>query len=340
MATSSPDGETARHRPVLLDKVVEMLQPKDGGIYVDGTFGDGGYSQALLEAADCVVYAIDRDPSAIRDGHALETRFAGRLTLINGRFADMAALLERYGVTAVDGVVLDVGVSSMQLDEPERGFSFLRDGPLDMRMEQSGRSAADVVNALPEDQLKRVIAVLGEEKRARAIANAIARQRSEKQFSRTGELASLIEGVIGKRPGDRIHPATRTFQALRIYVNGELEQLAHGLAACELLLVPGGRIVVVSFHSLEDRIVKRFLARRTGKTARPSRHAPPADDGPAASFRDLTGGGLTADKHELEINPRARSARLRAAERTGAPVIPFDSGDPSLGLPHLEAKPC
>ncbi|MGI9463283.1 MAG: 16S rRNA (cytosine(1402)-N(4))-methyltransferase RsmH, partial [Aestuariivirgaceae bacterium] len=258
MARSTSTGDFDRHRPVMLDEVLAVLEPRDGGTYVDGTFGAGGYTKAILEAADCVVYAIDRDPAAISGGKPMVDAFAARLTLLQGRFADMQALLAEHGVTGVDGVVLDVGVSSMQLDEAARGFSFLKDGPLDMRMEQSGLSAADVVNAMPEDPLKRVIAVLGEEKRARAIAKAVARRRLDKQFSRTGDLAALIESTIGKRPGERIHPATRTFQALRIYVNAELDQLANGLAACESMLVPGGRLIVVSFHSLEDRIVKRF----------------------------------------------------------------------------------
>ncbi len=340
IVNSVPKSGFDRHRPVLLDEVVMVLQPRDGGIYVDGTFGAGGNSRAILDTADCVVYAIDRDPAAIKSGAPLAAHCAGRLTLIEGRFADMQALLATYDVKAVDGVVLDVGVSSMQLDEAERGFSFLKDGPLDMRMEQAGMSAADVVNAMPEAQLKRVIAVLGEENRARAIAKAIARRREDQPFSRTGDLAGLIESVIGKRPGDRIHPATRTFQALRIYVNAELEQLAAGLAACECLLVPGGRVLVVSFHSLEDRITKRFFAARTGKTARPSRHAPHGDDGPAASFRDIARGGIVPGNAEINSNPRARSARLRAAERTSAPVIPFEPADAAPGLPRLETRTC
>ncbi len=340
MVKSGSIREFDRHRPVLLDEVLAVLAPKDGEIYVDGTFGAGGYSRAILEAADCVVYGIDRDPAAIGDGAPMVDAFAGRLTLLDGRFADMQALLAEQGVASVDGVVLDVGVSSMQLDDAERGFSFLRDGPLDMRMEKCGLSAADVVNAMPEDQLKRVIAVLGEEKRARAIAKAVVRRRLDKAFSRTSDLATLIEGVIGKRPRDRIHPATRTFQALRIYVNAELDQLATGLAACENILAPGGRLVVVSFHSLEDRIVKRFFAMRTGKTTRPSRHQPPGAKGPAASFIDLTRGGIVAGKDEVDGNPRARSARLRAVERTRSPVIPLDADEADLGLPKLEATAC
>ncbi len=324
-----------RHLPVLLSEVIEVLEPRDGGVYVDGTFGAGGYARAILERADCAVFAIDRDPDAIAGGASMVAEFGGRLTLIEGRFADMQALLAGFGVTAVDGVTLDVGVSSMQLDEAGRGFSFLHDGPLDMRMEQAGVSAADVVNAMPEAQLKRVIAVLGEERRAHAIVRAIARRRAEQPFSRTSELAGVIEKVLGKRPGERIHPATRTFQALRIFVNGELQQLADGLSAAERLLSPGGRLAVVSFHSLEDRIVKRFLAARTGKTGRPSRHAPDVGDMISPSFRDLTRGGVVAGEAEVAGNPRARSARLRGGERTGAEAIPFgDNEAVAAGLPQ------
>ena len=320
---------------MLLAEVVDILQPRDGGVYVDGTFGAGGYSQAILEQADCVVYAIDRDPNAIAGGASMVAAFEGRLTLIEGAFGDMQALLADAGVTAVDGVALDVGVSSMQLDEAGRGFSFKKDGPLDMRMACEGLSAADVVNSMPEAQLKRVIAVLGEERRAHAVVKAIARRRSEQPFSRTSELAGVIEKVLGKRPGDRIHPATRTFQALRIYVNAELEQLAQGLQAAERLLKPGGRLAVVSFHSLEDRIVKRFFAARCGRTARPSRYLPDAEAGPKPSFADLTRGGIVPCESEVTGNPRARSARLRASERTDAPAWIVDEGSRLDGLPNL-----
>ena len=340
MGKSAKTRAHDRHRPVLLDEVLQVLKPRDGGIYVDGTFGAGGYTRAILEAADCVVYAIDRDPDAIAEGAGLANTFGDRLTLVEGRFGDMKTLLLDHDVTVVDGVVLDIGVSSMQLDEAGRGFSFAKDGPLDMRMDQAGPSAADVVNAMPEGDLKRVIAVLGEEKRARAIAGAIARHRQEQPFSRTRELAELVEKVLGKRPGDRIHPATRTFQALRIYVNGELDQLLDGLAAAEELLAPEGKLVVVSFHSLEDRIVKRFFQKRSGKTARPSRHAPPGADGPQASFNDIARGGLVPRRQEIDDNPRARSARLRAGQRTEHPVIPLDEKDGRSGLPRLGALSC
>ena len=340
MGESPANREYDRHRPVLLDEVVAMLKPRDGGIYVDGTFGAGGYSRAILDAADCVVYAIDRDPDAIRGGAAMAAEFDGRLTLIEGRFADMQALLAGQNVAAVDGVVLDVGVSSMQVDEAARGFSFMNDGPLDMRMEQSGPSAADVIDAMPEAQLKRIIAVLGEEKRARSIAKAIAGRRAEEEFTRTSELANLIEKTIGKRPGDRIHPATQLILFTGNYTKSELEQLVQGLSVAENLLAPEGRLLVVSFHSLEDRIVKRFFTERTGRTARPSRHAPPAAEGPAASFLDLTRGGVVPGAAEVDINPRARSARLRAGERTTHPALAFDPANPGLGVPKLESLSC
>jgi 16S rRNA (cytosine1402-N4)-methyltransferase len=335
MGRKLADHSYDRHHPVLLAEVVDVLDPRDGGVYVDGTFGAGGYSRAILERADCVVHAIDRDPNAIAGGASMVAAFDGRLTLIEGAFGDMQALLAQAGVDAVDGVALDVGVSSMQLDEAARGFSFMKDGPLDMRMACEGVSAADVVNSMPEAQLKRVIAVLGEERRAHAIVKAIARRRKEQPFSRTSELAGVIETVLGKRPGERIHPATRTFQALRIFVNAELEQLAQGLQAAERLLSPGGRLAVVSFHSLEDRTVKRFFAARCGKTARPSRYVPLAEEGPQPSFKDLTRGGIVPCAAEIAANPRARSARLRAGERTDAPAWAVDEAARADGLPNL-----
>ncbi len=321
MPTAFPETDP-RHRPVMLAEVLAALSPAEGGIYVDGTFGAGGYTRAILETADCRVYAIDRDPTAIREGEALQAKYAGRLTLIEGRFSDMAALLAERGIDAVDGVVLDLGVSSMQLDREERGFSFQKDGPLDMRMGGSGRTAADLVNELPEAELHRIIAVYGEERRARAIAKAIARARKVRPIITTRELARLVEEVLGRMPGvEKLHPATRTFQALRIEVNEELDELAHALAAAESVLAPGGRLVVVSFHSLEDRIVKRFLAERIEGRARPSRHAPPAGPAPEPTFQLLVKGAAQPTEAEIEVNPRARSARLRAAVRTAAPAL-------------------
>jgi 16S rRNA (cytosine1402-N4)-methyltransferase len=305
------------------EEVVAALAPKDGGIYVDGTFGAGGHARRLLGAGRTTVYAIDRDPQAIAEGEALQAAHGDRLVLIEGRFSDMLDLLASAGIAGVDGIVLDVGVSSMQLDEGARGFSFAKDGPLDMRMSASGMSAADVVNTLEEGELKRLLRLLGEEKRAHAVVRAIAAARAKAPITRTAALAEIVEKAVGRRPGERISPATRTFQALRIYVNGELGELVAGLAAAERLLHPGGRLAVLTFHSLEDRIVKRFLKERTGAMASPSRHSPPMDRRPA-TFIDLLPGGATASTAEIAANPRARSARLRAAERTGAPALPLD----------------
>jgi 16S rRNA (cytosine1402-N4)-methyltransferase len=325
------NGHKTRHQPVLLEAVLKALTPRDGGIYVDGTFGGGGYSRGLLEAADCAVYAIDRDPTAIEAGAALVATFPGRLTLIEGLFSDMADLLGERGIDAADGVVLDVGVSSMQIDDPQRGFSFMKDGPLDMRMGKNGQSASDVVNTLAPADLKQVIAVFGEERRAHAIARAIAKAREEKPITRTGELARLVEKVLGRRPQDPIHPATRTFQALRIYVNRELEELVHGLSAAERLLKPGARLAVVTFHSLEDRIVKRFLAGRSGRQALPSRHLPAVERAPP-SFALLGRQPVTPSAEEVASNPRARSAKLRAAVRTDAPPRPVAAELAALAL--------
>ena len=309
----------AGHRPVLLTEVLEALAPKDGATYVDGTFGGGGYTRALLQAAACRVVGIDRDPDAIAAGAELAAGAGGRLTLIEGRFGDMDRLLGAAGVAAVDGVALDVGVSSMQLDRAERGFSFQADGPLDMRMAQAGTSAADVVNQADERELAGIIKTYGEEPRARGIARAIARARARAPIRRTRELAEIVAGVVRGAPGQ--HPATRTFQALRIHVNDELGELARGLAAAERILKPHGRLAVVAFHSLEDRIVKRFLAERCGRTPGRSRHLPQgAERTRAATFRLLFGGARQPGETEIAGNPRARSARLRAAERTEAPA--------------------
>jgi 16S rRNA (cytosine1402-N4)-methyltransferase len=308
----------APHISVLRDAVVASLMPKSGGHYVDGTFGAGGYSEALLGAADCKVWGIDRDPDALAFGAALTARFPGRLTMIEGNFGDMDRLLGDRGVQLVDGVALDLGVSSMQLDRAERGFSFRADGPLDMRMSHTGESAADLVNRLDEAELANLIYDLGEERLSRRIAAAIVRARP---ISRTAELAQVIRRVMPPK-GDGIDPATRTFQALRIAVNDELGELTRGLSAAERLLAPGGRLAVVTFHSLEDRPVKNFFQRRAGKTPGGSRHLPTSAPSRAPSFRLLSNKPLVADKEELRINPRARSAKLRAAERTAAPAWP------------------
>ena len=301
------------HIPVLLKEVIEQISPKDGGIYVDGTFGAGGYTSATLEKADCSVYAIDRDPDAIANGQALVEKFNGRLKLLHGTFGSMKELLNEQGIEHVDGVMLDIGVSSMQIDQPERGFSFQKDGALDMRMSQSGLSAADVVNTYGEKELTDIIYLYGEERFSRRIAAAIVSRRREREFLTTLDLASVIRSVIPYKKDD-IDPATRTFQALRIYVNDELEQLRSGLKGAEALLNHGGRMAVVSFHSLEDRIVKNFIAEKSGKTARPSRYMPDVTQ-TEATLHPLTKKPIFPSSSECHENPRARSARLRSAER-------------------------
>ncbi len=327
-------GGPARHIPVMLSEVLAALEPKDGEIVVDGTFGAGGYTSAILEAARCTVIAIDRDPDAVASARALEMRFPGRLEIVLGRFADMEEIAERQGIKAVDAVALDLGISSMQLDEPERGFSFMREGPLDMRMGKEGPTAADVVNLLPERELASVIAVLGEEKRARAIARAIVARRDERPILSTLELADIVARVLGRRHDELKHPATRTFQGLRLYVNGELDELAKGLGAAERLLRAGGRLVVVTFHSLEDRIAKRFFASRSAPPPRGSRHLPEkGGTALAPSFQLLNRRPLSPSKEEIRANPRARSARLRAGERTAAPAHALDLA--ALGVPRL-----
>jgi 16S rRNA (cytosine1402-N4)-methyltransferase len=303
------------HTPVMPTEIVELLAPRAGASYLDATFGGGGYSAAILETAPCTVWAIDRDPDAIARGASLAARFPGRLHLIHGQFGDMLQLLTDRGVASLDGVVLDLGVSSFQLDQPERGFSFRHDGPLDMRMSRSGPTAADVVNALPERELADVLFELGEERASRRIARAIVAARGEAPITTTARLASIIRGVL---PPDRsgIDPATRSFQALRIRVNDELGEIERALAQAARLLSPGGRLVVVSFHSLEDRIVKRFMGEAAGRAAAPSRHDPRGlTTRPAPRFRLLTVRPLRPGATETSANPRARSARLRALER-------------------------
>ena len=301
------------HAPVLLAEVLDALRPAPGRLIVDATFGAGGYSRAFrMRSAEVV--AFDRDPTARRFARGAE--FERGFRLIEDRFSTLAW---RLAEGLVDGVVFDLGVSSMQLDEAERGFSLMRDGPLDMRMGREGPSAADLVNGLSVDELARIFRDFGEERQARRIAGAIVRRRSERPFERTLDLAETVEQAVGGRRGARVHPATRVFQALRIAVNAELEELEQGLLAAERVLKAGGRLAVVSFHSLEDRLVKTFLAERSGRTGGGSRHAPPTAKGAPPSFQLLFSGARTAGAAELAANPRARSAKLRAAERTSAP---------------------
>jgi len=319
-------GAPAAHVPVMLAEAVEALAPRPGGRYVDGTFGAGGYARAILEAAPGTrVWGIDRDPAAIERGRALAEAFPGRLTLVRGRFGDMAEIAAE--AAPADGVALDLGVSSPQIDDPGRGFSFRADGPLDMRMGPDGPTAADLVAALDEDELAETIRGLGEERHARRVARAVVRARAVAPILTTGRLAEIVRRAV-PRSDDGIDPATRTFQALRIRVNDELGEVGRGLAAAERLLGPGGRLAVVSFHSLEDRMVKAFLKARSGMAAAPSRHLPPD---PSAvrppSFRVLTRRPVPPGEAEVRANPRARSARLRAAERTSAPPFPADAAE-------------
>ncbi|MBL6456126.1 16S rRNA (cytosine(1402)-N(4))-methyltransferase RsmH [Belnapia sp. T6] len=304
------------HVPVMLAEVLETLAPRDGATYLDGTFGGGGYADAILGAAQCTLLAIDRDPDAIARGAALAARHGGRLKLIEGRFGDMLELLAAREIARLDGVVLDLGVSSYQLDEIDRGFSFRGDGPLDMRMSKHGKSAADLVNGLGESELADLLYELGEERYSRRIARAIVAARREEPITTTARLAALVRGCVPRDPSG-IDGATRSFQALRLAVNDELGEVERGLAAARALLAPGGRLVVVAFHSLEDRLVKRFMAGATGRAAGASRHDPGALAGRAgpAEFRLLTPKALRPGRAETDANPRARSARLRAIER-------------------------
>ena len=316
-------ASSGQHIPVLLNEIVTALEPRDGDVYVDGTFGAGGYSRAILEAADCKVIAIDRDPDAIKRAAGFAAEFPERFQILQGCFGDMASLLEQGGVGSVDGVMLDIGVSSFQIDEAARGFSFREEGPLDMRMAQSGESAADVVNTYDEAELANIIYQFGEERKSRRIASAIVKRRVDEPFETTKQLADLVEKVLGRAPRKKgkkqVHPATRTFQALRIYVNDELGELRRGLEGAEAMLGESGRLVVVAFHSLEDRIVKKFMAERGGRVSSGSRHVPgPAEAGPLPSFHLKVKGAVKPGEAELATNVRARSARLRVAMRTGA----------------------
>lgn len=302
------------HVPVMLDEVLDALAVRDDGDYLDGTFGGGGYSRAILDMPPHRLIGLDRDPKAVARGQVLADGNPA-FTMLEGPFGQMAEHLAEIAIDQLDGIVLDIGVSSQQIDDPERGFSFAADGPLDMRMADDGETAADVVNSADETTLASIIYRYGEERASRRIAKAIVERRGEAPITRTRELARIVQSVLGRH--GKIDPATRTFQALRIYVNDELGELERALQAAETLLRPGGRLVVVAFHSLEDRIVKQFLAAKSGRTANPSRHLPetPADQADVATFRPLTRRPATPSKAELSANPRSRSARLRAAER-------------------------
>jgi len=321
MTTPAP----VRHVPVLGSEAIAMLAPRAGELYVDATFGAGGYSRAILAVGDTRVIGIDRDRTAIAAGFGLVDESGGRLTLVEDRFSHLAEVCAARGADTVEGIVMDVGVSSMQLDEADRGFSFRLDGPLDMRMSQHGPTAADVVARASETDLANIIYIFGEERRSRAVARAIVAARKEAPIATTRALADIVSRVVRAKPHE-IHPATRTFQALRIFVNEELDELIVALTSAERVLKPGGRLAVVSFHSLEDRIVKNFLAAR-GKTGGGSRHLPELAQA-APSFAILTKRPVVAGDAEVQANPRARSAKLRAAERTAAPAIGGDAALP------------
>jgi 16S rRNA (cytosine1402-N4)-methyltransferase len=311
--------EPVRHVPVLLDECVAALQPRQGAVILDGTFGAGGYARALL-AAGARVIGVDRDPSAIAGGRALVDEAEGRLTLVEGRFGDLDAIAHDLA-PKLDGVVLDVGVSSMQLDEAGRGFSLRFDAPLDMRMEGQGRSAADILLECDEEEIADILFHYGEERASRRIARAIVADRAQEPYVSTLQLAEMIARVAPEKPGEFTHPATKSFQALRIAVNDELGELLRGLAAAERALAPGGRLAVVTFHSLEDRIVKQFLARRTGKGQAVSRRLPGEPAAVNPSFATLAKLPIAPSEAEIQRNSRARPAKLRWAERTAAAPV-------------------
>lgn len=307
--------QSPHHIPVLLDEAIHALAITPGSDVVDGTFGAGGYSRAIL-AAGARVHAFDRDPDAHAAGADLAERSGGALRFYSACFSEMDRVLAGAGIDKVDAVVLDIGVSSMQLDQAARGFSFQKDGPLDMRMSQSGESAADFVNTADESELANVIYLYGEEPKSRRIARAIVAARP---IETTSRLADVVRKALGHRPGAPKDPATRTFQALRIHINRELDELSAGLEAAERILKPGGRLVVVSFHSLEDRIVKQFLRERSGSTASGSRHLPVVQAAMRPSF-DKPAKAIRPSAREIADNPRARSSTLRSAIRTSAPA--------------------
>lgn len=302
------------HKPVMLDDMLDWLSPKDSGVYIDGTFGAGGYSRAILRAADCRVFAIDRDPSTRRFAERLESEFPDRFVWLLGNFADMCALVAMHGIHEVDGVVLDLGVSSMQLDQGARGFSFKNDGPLDMRMSGEGMSASDIVNHASESEIADILYYYGEEKAARKIAHAIVQARTATPINTTHQLADIVRSAIGK--SGKTDPATRSFQGLRIHINQEFDALEKGLDAASDMLAPGGRLVVVTFHSLEDRMVKRFTHSRCGKLGEHSRHMPKQHAAASAPrfFLPKPEKRVAADA-EIAENPRARSATMRMMTR-------------------------
>lgn len=335
-AETLPAGGPASHVPVLLQDVLEGLHPREGGLYVDGTFGAGGYTRAILAVPGTRVVAFDRDPSAIAGGAELVAASGGRLTLVQARFGDMAAELRALGIGKVDGVALDIGVSSMQFDQAARGFSFRFDGPLDMRMESAGPSAADIVNSETEERIADIIYTYGEDHASRRIARFIVKAREAGPITTTAALADIVQRAIPAKFGE-IHPATRTFQALRIAVNDELGELVRALAGAEDILTEGGALAVVTFHSLEDRIVKQFFAQRSGRGAARSRLLPGEPIPPASTFTLQTRHPVAPSGAETAANPRARSAKLRVALRTDAAPLGMDARLAALAaLPDRE----
>jgi len=316
-------GGPLRHIPVLRDEAIAAMDIHEGGLYLDATFGAGGYTRAILAVPGTRVLALDRDPSAIAGGYDLVDGFNGRLMLSQDRFSNLANAARTLGFSDFDGVVLDIGLSSMQIDEPRRGFSFRADGPLDMRMESAGPSAADLVNTLDETALADILYYFGEERASRRIARAIVKDRASVPYTTTLPLAQMIARVAPNKPGD-IHPATKSFQALRIAVNDELGELARALAGAESILKPGGRLAVVTFHSLEDRIAKTFFSTRSGRGQAASRRLPGEPDAVEATFTLPKGQPVVPSESEIKENPRARSAKLRFGIRRAAPAWPLD----------------
>ena len=319
------------HIPVLIKPILEVVAPVRG-VWLDGTFGAGGYARALLEAGATRVIGIDRDPDALARAAEWAGSYRTRLSLHEGRFGALDTIARGAGVEGLDGIVLDIGVSSMQIDEADRGFSFMQDGPLDMRMEQAGPSAADIVNTASEGDIADILFQLGEERASRRIAKNIVKARAAADIETTGALAQIIERSLPRAKPGQVHPATRSFQALRIAVNDELGELVRGLVAAEAVLKPGGFLAVVTFHSIEDRIVKRFMQARSGRTPQSSRYMPqaPAEE---PAFETVTRKAIVADDEELAANPRARSAKLRVARRLDAPSGAVSAGD--LGVPPV-----
>jgi len=327
----SPAADAPPHIPVLLASIINAVAPVSG-VWLDGTFGAGGYSRALLDAGAERVLAIDRDPEVFQRAKGWASQYGARLVMIAGEFGQLDMLAQTEHAVPLDGVVLDIGVSSMQIDQAERGFSFAKDGPLDMRMSQTGTSAADIVNSAEEKTLADILYQYGEERASRRIAHAIVARRKTDPIVRTADLSALVSGCLPRPKPGQVHPATRSFQALRIAVNDELRQLIDGLSAAERALKPGGVLAVVTFHSLEDRIVKRFFQARSGDGPRGNRYAPDiVSDAPR--FERMTKKAVIATEAEMAANPRARSAKLRIGRRLAAPAGPVDATD--LGLPAL-----